>query len=244
MPFFSGAGLLIATIITAGSAQAVEPYTTKPVKVVSPSITAPVSSNRLPKEGPERAKVIYDTYIIGPGDTLQIELLDIPEFSGNFSIGPDGTIYLPRLRALYVEGLTIEELRYFLTQQFKAYVRSPEIYIRPVGYRAVRVYIGGEVKRPGFYRLSGSQELGGVSTSADTAIQQSGGDQATTRPGVLSTPGSGTSTFGAFFPTLFDAIRTAQGITPYSDLSQVSVTRRQPVSAGGGESEHRSISFH
>ena len=63
--------------------------------------------------------------ILGPGDSLQIELLDIPELSGSFSIGPDGTIYLPRLRALYVEGLTVEELRYFLTEQFKAYVKNP-----------------------------------------------------------------------------------------------------------------------
>ena len=49
---------------------------------------------------PERSRVTYDSYILGPGDSLQIELLDIPELSGTFSIGPDGTIYLPRLRAL------------------------------------------------------------------------------------------------------------------------------------------------
>ena len=58
---------------------------------------------------------MYDTYILGPGDSLQVELLDIPELSGTFSIGPDGTMVLRRLRALYVEGLTVEELRYFLT---------------------------------------------------------------------------------------------------------------------------------
>jgi polysaccharide export outer membrane protein len=34
---------------------------------------------------------------------------------------------LPRLRALYVEGLTVEELRYLLTQQFKAYVKNPQL---------------------------------------------------------------------------------------------------------------------
>jgi len=75
----------------------------------------------------------YDAYILGPGDSLEVELLNIPELSGRFSIGPDGTLYLPRLRALYVEGLTVEELRYFLTEQFKAYVKSPQLYVRPVG---------------------------------------------------------------------------------------------------------------
>ena len=48
----------------------------------------------------ERAKINYDTYILGPGDILDIELLDLPELSGRYSIGPDGTIYLPRLRSL------------------------------------------------------------------------------------------------------------------------------------------------
>ena len=94
---------------------------------------------------PQRSRVAYDTYILGPGDSLQIELLDIPELSRSFSIGPDGTIYLPRLRALYVEGLKVEELRYFLTEQFKAYVKNPELYVRPVGYRSIRVYVWGEV---------------------------------------------------------------------------------------------------
>jgi polysaccharide export outer membrane protein len=35
-------------------------------------------------------------------------------------LAPKATLYLPWLRALFVEGLTVEELRYFLTEQFKA----------------------------------------------------------------------------------------------------------------------------
>ena len=51
-----------------------------------------------------RASANNDTYILGPGDGLDIELLDLPELSGRFTIGPDGTLYLPRLRSLFVEG--------------------------------------------------------------------------------------------------------------------------------------------
>jgi len=202
----------------------------------------------------QRARVTYDTYLLGPGDSLQIELENIPELSGVYSIGPDGTMYLPRLRALFVEGLSVEELRVFLTQQFRTFVRQPEIYLRPIGYRPVRIYVGGEVRRPGYYTLSGSQQLGGVSSSADGAIRESGGDQMNTRPSLgsgqgfepsgSSRPGGpgegnggsgGLTTYGAFFPTVFDAIRSAQGITPYSNLSAVQVTRRQPLSSGGGK---------
>ena len=133
---------------------------------------------------PERSRVTYDSYILGPGDSLQIELLDIPELSGTFSIGPDGTIYLPRLRALYVEGPTVEELRYFLTEQFKTYVKSPELYVRPI-----RIYVGGELRRPGYYTLSGSQELGRLSDSAVAVQLKAGTAIATTRPGLNQVPG-------------------------------------------------------
>ncbi|MCP9807963.1 polysaccharide biosynthesis/export family protein [Cyanobium sp. HWJ4-Hawea] len=200
-----------------------------------------------------RSSVIYDTYILGPGDSLQVELIDIPELSGVYSIGPDGTMYLPRLRALYVEGLTVEELRYFLQQQFKAYVRSPEVYVRPVTYRPIRVYVGGEVRRPGYYILSGAQKLSGVSGSADSSIAADGGANFSSRPGVSGADlaggsqgalasgggsaigGSGVVTFGALFPTVFDAIKTAEGITPFSNLADIQVTRRQALGVGGGK---------
>ena len=97
----------------------------------------------------QRTKSTYDPYILGPGDSLEIELLNLPELSGRFTIGPDGNLYLPRLRSLYVEGLTVEDLRLYLTQKFSTYVLDPQIYIRPVTFRPVRSSVGGEVKRPG-----------------------------------------------------------------------------------------------
>ena len=137
----------------------------------------PLGNNPTPilKSG-NNSRVIFDTYILGPGDRLEIELLDLPKLSGRVSIGPDGTIYLPRLRALYVEGLNIEELRLFLTEQFRPYVLNPEIYIRPISYRPIRVYIGGEVKRPGYYRISGVQGL--AEELSDTQSSQLVGPQA------------------------------------------------------------------
>ena len=190
----------------------------------------------------QRAEINYDTYILGPGDGLQIELLDLPELSGQFSIGPDGTLYLPRLRALYVEGLTIEELRNFLTHQFSTYVRDPQVYVRPIEYRPIRVYVGGEVKRPGYYTLRGKQELLSLSTSAEALQLQTGTATTTYRPipgqvpggGSATATGGGLSTFGAMFPTVFDAIRSAQGITPYTDLSKVQVIRKRAEGLGGG----------
>ena len=184
------------------------PLVAAPYLVDLPSIKNVVTEGlSQPLQLKPQAEVSYDAYILGPGDELQIELLDLPELSGNFSIGPDGSIYLPRLRALYVGGLTIEELRTLLTRQFSYYVRDPKIYIRPVAYRPVRVYVGGEVKRPGYYTLNGDTK----------DVNQ--------KPGQV------------LYPTVFDAIRSAQGITPFTDLSKVQVIRKRAKGIGGGQKQ-------
>ena len=174
----------------------------------------------------QRAKITHAAYILGPGDGLEIELLDLPELSGLFLIGPDGTLHLPLLRSLYVEGLTIEELRQYLTQKFKTYVLDPQVNIRPVIYRPIRIYVGGEVKRPGYYKLTAAQSTTRENTPSEFLTSQRGAP--------LSTGSSLTSNLFNNIPTVFDAIRSAQGVTPYSNLSQVQVTRKRSEGQGGG----------
>ena len=187
---------------------------------------------------------IQDAYILGPGDAVIVELLDVPEYSGVFTIGPDGTLYLPRLRSLVVEGLTVEELRYLLTREFSAYVRDPEVFVSPAAYRPIRVYVGGEVANPGYYYLSGAQSIKGlekVDTNLATGGLVSQRRLRTTniinnlenleRPRIL-----GVKVDDALrLPTVFDALRTAGGVTPFSKLREVSVTRKRPISSGGGK---------
>jgi polysaccharide export outer membrane protein len=190
-------------------------------------------------------------YILGPGDAVVVELLDVPEYSGVFTIGPDGTLYLPRLRSLFVEGLTVEELRYFLTQQFSAFVREPQVFVSPAAYRPIRVYIGGEVARPGYYYLSGLQGLVGLE-QASSSTNPGATNLATGQIGVAGRANTAGITSGPAvqvgpqiggvqinkalrLPTVFDALRTAGGVTPFSNLSEVSVTRKRPLSSGGGK---------
>ena len=151
------------------------------------------------------------------------------------SIGPDGTIYLPRLRALYVEGLTVAELRDYLMQQFSTYVRKPQLYVRPVRYRPIRVYVGGEVRRPGYYTISSGGEIyTNISETTERLKMQTKNEKNIPLLAKTGVVGSSLSTCGAMFPTVFDAIRCAQGITPYTDLSQVKVIRKRAEGLGGG----------
>ena len=183
-------------------------------------------------------------YILGAGDQLQIEILDLPELSGDFTIGPDGTLYLPRLRALQVEGLTIEELRLFLTEQFRPYVRQPEVFITPIGFRPVRVYVGGEVARPGYYTIRGAELVQDVTFgSQQQRFEVSNSGAVRARPLAMEASGSTTASRGRTTgqsnqlpaPTLFDALQAARGVTPFSKLDTVQITRKRPLSQGGGK---------
>ena len=142
-----------------------------------------------------------------------------------------------------MEGLTVEELRKFLTEQFSAFVREPQVFVSPAAYRPVRVYVGGEVARPGYYYLSGSQGIEGIE---ETSTRLTGNEYI---PSITSNPGSqvGPRILGVQvnellrMPTVFDALRTAGGVTPFSKLSEVSVPK-QPLSSGGGKMRTNSIS--
>ena len=207
-------------------------------------ISTEVPATTVLRNSEQRLNVRYDTYILGAGDKLRIELLDLPELSGEFSIGPEGTLYLPRLRAMQVEGLTIEELRLFLSEQFRPYVLEPEVFITPIGYRPVRVYVGGEVARPGYYTIRRDELVRDMAFSNQPQrIDVSNSGAIRGRP--MSLTGTNTPpTFGNQStsqiqqlpaPTLFDALQAARGVTPFSQLDKVQITRKRPESQGGGK---------
>ena len=172
-------------------------------------------------------------YILGPGDRLLIEVLDVPEYSGTFGVGPNGIIFLPGLEPINASGLTIEELKDLIIERLSNFVISPSLFVTPIAYRPIRVYVGGEIERPGYYYMTGIQ-----GTSYKSPRQNFEGndpvsqyrDQIRNRNLALS---SGNRFTDALInPTIFDALRAAGGVTPFSNLTEVSVTRRLPRRLG------------
>ena len=148
-------------------------------------------------------KPFIDDKLIGPGDVISIEVLDLPEFSAEVIVDPMGKIYLPRIRGWNVEGITYSTLQKELTKKLKEYIKDPIVYIRPISHRNIRVFVGGEVIKSGYYILQGTQSF----ESVDTSVQGAQGAQ-------------------GLFPNLFDAIKSADGITTQSDLQKVTVIRK------------------
>ena len=63
---------------------------------------------------------------------------------------------LPKIKRVYVSGLTISELTNLLNKKYSEFVKYPSIEISVSDYRPVRFFLKGEVLNPGFYTLKGS----------------------------------------------------------------------------------------
>ena len=172
-----------------------------------------------------------DEYILGPGDVIFFEVIGLPEFTGNLSIGPDGFLYLPEIRDVKADGLTVSELRETLTKAFISIMYDPKIYIRVVSYRPIRIYIAGEVQRPGLYTLNGFSKSSLTNKQEISISQKDSSSPIAVQPTFLEPTGFSRM----LFPTLFDAIRASQGITSYSNLSDVTIVRNNTKTNGGGK---------
>ena len=178
-------------------------------------------------------------YILGPGDKLKISVTeDAKELDSTFIINGNGTANLKRLKNIYVEGLTLEELKLLLNKEYSKYVINPDVQLEVYSYRAIKVYIDGEVENPGQYILNGSFDLQNENINQDlnenlrnrtfsnsTSISDSA---------VYEDQDSTPTKTPIIFPTLFDVIRKSSGITVNANLREIIVTRKNNLTEGGG----------
>lgn len=68
-------------------------------------------------------------YIIGPYDTLDIQVLNHSELAAKATITPDGQISLPLLGFVEVQGKSLRGLDAFLTERYSAYIQDPHLVI-------------------------------------------------------------------------------------------------------------------
>jgi polysaccharide biosynthesis/export protein len=93
------------------------------------------------------------TYVIGPEDLLTIDVWKEKELSGPVPVRPDGKISLPLLNDVQAAGLTPMQLMTSLTEKLKKYVSDPTVTVTVTTINSRKVYILGEVTRPGAFPL-------------------------------------------------------------------------------------------
>ncbi|MEJ7732066.1 MAG: polysaccharide biosynthesis/export family protein [Polyangiaceae bacterium] len=92
-------------------------------------------------------------YIIGVSDTLQVNVWRNPEVSSAATVRPDGTITLPLLGDVKVEGRTPTEVKNEVTKRLSAYVKdeSAVVTVAITGVNSYRFTVAGNCARPGIF---------------------------------------------------------------------------------------------
>lgn len=117
-----------------------------------------------------------DTYVLGAGDQVEISIFGEPDLSRTAIIKPDGTIALALVNEVKAAGKTTAQLEIELTKMYSKYLKAPSISVVVRELRVDRIYLLGQVNKPGDYPLRqnvGIFELlasaGGVTNRADLA---------------------------------------------------------------------------
>jgi len=94
-------------------------------------------------------------YVLGPGDTLEVQL--IGERGGRYSIivGRDGTIDFPELGPIPVAGMRYSAAKVMLEQRVAEQMIGMRASISIGQLRSIQVFVVGEAERPGSYTVSG-----------------------------------------------------------------------------------------
>lgn len=94
------------------------------------------------------------TYVIGPMDVLDVTVWKEADFSRAEPVRIDGKISLPLLGDLQAAGLTPMQLSTSIEQRLVGYVIHPKVTVIVTAMNSGRIYILGEVNRPGPISLS------------------------------------------------------------------------------------------
>jgi polysaccharide biosynthesis/export protein len=94
-----------------------------------------------------------DKYLIGPEDVLFIQVWKEDQLSQAVMVRADGKISLPLIDEIQAAGLTPLRLKEVLTQKFKQFVETPIVTVMVRDAKSFKVYIGGQVAKPGVYTL-------------------------------------------------------------------------------------------
>ena len=118
-------------------------------------------------------------YRIYPGDELDITIPSAPELSKTVTVQPDGRVSLQLIQQVMAADRTTDELQQSLSQAYASQLVRPEVYVGVKTATPLKVFVGGEVDKPGVYDMPGD-------INALQAIIEAGGFKTTARRGLVA----------------------------------------------------------
>lgn len=109
-----------------------------------PTILAQANTN------PARPDIAYT---LGGGDRIRLDIFEVPQYSGEYQILADGSLSLPLIGTLSVQGLTVPQATNAISSAYFRFLKRPIISISVLSPRPINVRVGGEVTRPGGFTI-------------------------------------------------------------------------------------------
>ncbi|MBD1814275.1 polysaccharide biosynthesis/export family protein [Microcoleus vaginatus DQ-U2] len=122
----------------------------------------PLPGSSLPPSGNSGSVTQEAAYTLGSGDRIALEIFGVPEFSREYQVLVDGTLNLPIIRSVSIQGLTLEQAANVITRRYEPFINVPVVTVTLMVARPLNIGLAGEVTRPGSYKINPTREGGGV----------------------------------------------------------------------------------
>ena len=139
-------------------------------------VIAGCAGKRIPLVSTDRLSVVNDTVLpapdrgdltaadrpslIGPLDTILVDVFNVPELSREIQVDASGRISMPLTGTLEARGRTAEELAETIRTALRArYIREPQVTVNLKSSVSQVVTIDGQVIEPGLYPVTNQMTL-------------------------------------------------------------------------------------
>ena len=100
------------------------------------------------------------SYVIGPQEKLEIEIVGAETLSGTYLTDIDARLAFPLVGVLEFDGRTPAEAAVMIAERLRGqYLLDPQVRVIPEEFPVPSISVGGQVKRPGSYPAVGRQTL-------------------------------------------------------------------------------------
>lgn len=125
--------------------------------------------------------------VLGPNDVVEVRVFGEPDLSGVHQVGADGTLRLPLIGEVAVNGLEPNDAQLLIQTRYnEAYLKNAQVSLLVKKFNSRRVYVLGQVKNPGNYDyqegmtvIAAIAEAGGATRLGDlnrTLVTRGNGD--------------------------------------------------------------------
>ena len=155
-------------------------------------------------------------YEIGPGDVLKVVVVGQAEMTGSFAVDAEGMLGFPVLGKLKAsEHTTLDLERKLTTLLADGILKRPQVTVTVAEYGSQKVFVAGEVPRPGQYALKADRSLLALLGDVGPLGPDAGHEVIVVRPPAPApaTPPGGPPSLGVSMPDdaiLFPAEAAAQ----------------------------------